>query len=86
MQHVLCKYGNNPNNELFKGYFTCRILKVWNQIPLEIRGAELSHNESNSPFKRLIKEYYLEKFESYFNDADVCSWVSYCSCARCKAT
>ena len=51
---------------LLHNYFSFRIVKLWNGLPLDLRSIEISDNETNSPFKRALRQYYHGKLVDHF--------------------
>ena len=65
--------------EAFKATFFNRIVPIWNQLPSSVR-----ISSSFSVFKHNAVSFLNSRFESNFEPADMCTWSSVCSCARCR--
>jgi hypothetical protein len=72
------------NTESYLSFYTNRIVKLWNQLPSNIRELELSDSLSNIVFKKELKSWYYNRFIETFNPDNTCTWTSVCRCARCR--
>ncbi len=67
-----------------KDFFTRRIVRTWNALPVEIISTLPSFtNNSILPFKNKVKKYYKEKLETTFNSLMLCTWRTSCPCGHC---
>jgi hypothetical protein len=72
------------NLEIFRTYYTNRLVQSWNNIPFEIRSCDLTDSGSNRNFKNNLKEWLLEQYKSNFDVMNTCTWNTYCLCAQCR--
>jgi hypothetical protein len=63
-------------------FYTCRAVSCWNSLPNYLLNINEFENELS--FKKELKNYYLEKVRSLFNEDRTCTWVSACKCWNCK--
>ena len=68
---------------MLHNYFSFSTVKLWNCLSLGLRSSEFSHIETNSLFKRVLREYYCDKFEKHFVSDNICTWLSWCRYDRC---
>ena len=64
--------------ETYKGYFSNRIVTLWNKLPPELR---LDH--SLDIFVGELDNFSCNKFKDTFTSIDICSWRSTCRCQAC---
>ena len=63
---------------LLQNFFSFRIAPLWDSLPVQLRLTELSDSETNTPFKRALRQYYCSKFDDKFDSDNTCSWISWC--------
>jgi hypothetical protein len=80
--HQLCE--QRVKSETYRKFFTHRIVSIWNTIPYEIRALELTPSGHNSMFKKALKQWFVNLFNSNFDTNDTCSWVTCCLCSSCR--
>ena len=73
-----------PTREIYFNLYTYRIIKLWNNIPLEIKNVELSDAGNNSAFKREIRKFYEKLFNEKFYVDNLCTWSNGCRCIGCR--
>jgi hypothetical protein len=73
-----------PKTELYKNFFSCRIVSLWNTIPAALRNIKLSDRGTNTSFKNQLKKYYLEKSYTDFVSENPCTWLTDCRCSNCR--
>ena len=64
--------------ETYKGFYTNRIVTLWNQLPPTLRV-----DQSFSVFVNELEVFYLKKFKDTFLCNNVCSWTSIYRCQAC---
>ena len=64
--------------ETYRGFYTNRIVTLWNQLPPTLRV-----DQSLSVFVNELEVFYLKKFKDTFMRNNVCSWTSTCRCQTC---
>jgi hypothetical protein len=69
---------------VYQGFYQNRIVQLWNTLPYEIRDLEITPNGYNSPFKMGLKHWYMERLFTVFNSDDICTWLTTCSCFKCR--
>jgi hypothetical protein len=75
------------NNYNFVDKWYCnRIVHVWNKLPYELRGIQLTYLGKNITFKKNFKIWLYEFFVKNFVSETTCSWKVFCGCAICKET
>jgi hypothetical protein len=76
---------NRPHNTMmYAKFYTNRIVKSWNKLPLEIRNIELTEAGRNTSFKGSLKKWLVSFFYEHFDNVDTCSWVVHCGCQSCR--
>ena len=66
-------------------FFSHRIVKLWNSLPLEIRSI-VCINKNIKPFKTTLYKLYMHKLSTNFNVDNLCTWVGCCRCPACRPT
>ena len=71
--------------ETSASFFSHRIVKIWNNLPLCIRSVTCN-NKQIFPFKKLIQSHYLDTLSpvNKFNPDYTCTWVCHCRCTNCR--
>ena len=64
--------------ETYKGYYSNRIVTLWNKLPPELRA-----DHSLDIFVGELDAFYCNKFKDTFTSNDICSWTSTCRCQAC---
>ena len=72
----------NANSEIYKHFYSHRIVPVWNGVPCEIRSIEFGTN--GAKFKKHLSNYFRKKFNETFDTHNMCTWVSKCRCFSCR--
>jgi hypothetical protein len=75
---------NRIHTELYRHWYTNRIVHTWNEIPLEIRNLELNDMGHNTKFKNDFKSWLFDYSTKTFNPDLTCTWFLKCLCPRCK--
>ena len=72
-------------NEFTAKFFSPRIVKLWNSLPLEIRSI-VCVNKKITPFKTTLYKLYIcmHKLSTTFDIDNLCTWVSCCRCPACR--
>jgi hypothetical protein len=70
--------------DLCKNYFSYRVVKLWNSVPIEIREIEPSDSGLTNKFKKKLREWFFTKFNDRFSDDNICTWMLICECAICR--
>ena len=73
-----------PRNECYVNFLNNRVIKIWNNLPTEVRLTELSDLGYNSGFKNAVKDYYHNLLQDTFNVNSVCSWITWSRCVQCR--
>jgi hypothetical protein len=68
---------------IYDKYYSCRISKLWNALPLYIRELETTPMGYNTSFKRELKLHLFNIFNAQFDDSNVCTWSLKCQCFNC---
>lgn len=71
--------------EFTANFYSNRIVKLWNALPLPIRSIVCSNKHIHT-FKTAVFKFYLHKASTSFNVDNLCTWVSCCRCAACRPT
>ena len=71
------------NTEKRAAFYTVRLVKLWNSLPLIIRSLKCKTKNITS-FKNSVTEIYLNLFESRFDPLNPCTWVTFCRCSLCR--
>jgi hypothetical protein len=75
---------NNTRYQSYNTYFTNRICRLWNSLPLDIREIPLTDLGYNSAFKNSLKKWLFKyTLEHYITD-DLCTWTIACICPKCR--
>ena len=74
---------NNARTEKAMEYFFNRVVKPWNKLPHDIRSMHCTNNEI-LPFKNWLMNHYKHLTVTYFDVDNICTWVSFCRCPRCR--
>ena len=69
--------------ETYNNFCTNRVIRLWNNLPVAIKSIELSDMGTNSTFNRELKNHYKMLLCDNFNQNNVCTWVSVCTCVMC---
>ncbi len=69
--------------ETYKTFYSNRIVKLWNLLPIEIKQLECI-NSNASLFKSHIKRHYKCLFDMNFDTENLCTWVTHCRCPICR--
>ena len=77
-ENGLLFYPRLVRTETFKGFYSNRVVRLWNVLPIELR-----QEQSLDSFVNLLNIFYHSKFNDTFNCDDVCSWTSTCRCQAC---
>jgi hypothetical protein len=72
--------------EIYRKFFTHRIVSIWNSIPYEIRDLDLTPMGYNSMFKKALKQWFVNLFNRKFVTDDTCTWITCCLCSSCRQT
>lgn len=59
-----------------------RLAKLWNTLPIPIRGEIVTLSKPDQ-IKRILIPYYWRKFDTYFDSENTCTWVHVCYCPKC---
>ena len=73
-----------PKTEHYYNSFFVKIIDIWNNLPARIKDMDLADIETNTCFKKSVKEFYKERLEYVFDCDDICSWVMKCRCTTCR--
>ena len=73
-----------PKTDMYFNFYTHRIVRLWNKLPITVKCSELSDNGTNFPFKLSIKRHYKELMYNEFDQDNLCSWTTVCKCVRCR--
>lgn len=71
--------------ETAAGFFSHRIVKLWNNLPQSIRTI-VCIDKKITPFRTKIHKYYFQKLSTHFDPDNTCTWVGVCRCASCRPT
>jgi hypothetical protein len=74
----------NVRYSVFDGFYTNRISRLWNTLPLNIRSLELTPTGNNTSFKRELKLWYFNYFCNHFANDNTCTWLTTCTCSSCR--
>ena len=74
---------NNARTEKAMEYFFNRVVKPWNKLPHNIRSMHCTNKEI-LPFKNWLMNHYKHLTVTYFDVDNICTWVSFCRCPRCR--
>ena len=81
-----CNVGNLlpmiVNTEIYKHFYTHRIVHNWNSLPLDIR--KTPFGKSGTSFKHKVVSFIEDKFTQTFNPDNPCTWVCHCRCNSCR--
>jgi hypothetical protein len=77
---------NRTKSDAYKLWFSNRIVKKWNIIPLHLREIEPNANGKNTCFKYKLREWLTEYYKDKFTTQNICSWFLICECSTCKIT
>lgn len=80
----LCIIPNRINLTCYQNLYTNNVRFAWNKLPYEIRNSALSMSGKNTAFKKLVKCHYSSMLSDVFDSANICTWVSGCTCSKCK--
>ena len=72
----------NANSEIYKHFYTHRIVPLWNSVPCDIRSLEFRRN--GAQFKRHLRDYFRKLVIERFDSENMCTWVSKCRCSNCR--
>ena len=64
-------------------FYSVRLVKLWNSLPLHIRSMKCNTKGITS-FKKGVMDIYRGNFENKFDPANPCTWVTYCRCPLCR--
>jgi hypothetical protein len=67
----------------YNKYYMCRITRLWNALPLDIRNVELTTSGCNTSFKRSLKDWFFEHLINSFESSNTCTWSICCKCFNC---
>ena len=77
-QKGLLLESNLVRTETYKGYYSNRIVTLWNKLPPELRA-----DHSFDIFVGELDDFYCKKLKDTFTSNDICSWTSTCRCQAC---
>ena len=58
---------NLPRTDQYFNFYTQHILRLWNNIPVDVKCLELSESGNNGPFKKALKKYFEDLFNNHFD-------------------
>ena len=70
------------NTEIYKYFYTNRIVPLWNSIPVEIR--QIQYGKNGASFKKQFETHLWSMFLANFQSDSTCTWVTKCRCAICR--
>ena len=84
--NIMVKKGARPLTDLYLNYYTHRVINNWNDLPADVKNAELTEQGRNTTFKRVIKKIYFDMLYTRFDENVLCTWTNNCRCNRCRIT
>jgi len=64
-------------------FYTHRITRTWNSLPLDLR-QKLLDSPTISNAKRHLKDFYDSRLLNHFDHANTCTWILSCRCPQCR--
>jgi len=64
-------------------FFPPRVCRIWNSLPPDLQTTLKPLSES-LVIKQFLNPYYFKLRDNYYDTDNMCTWINYCRCARCK--
>ena len=66
-------------------FYSVRLVKLWNSLPMQIRTLK-SKTKEIALFKKRTTVFYNNHLENKFDVENTCTWVTHCRCPLCRET
>ena len=74
----------NPKLESSAHFYPVRIARLWNFLSLELCTKLMLAPVTLFTIKSTLNKFYRDKFETYFETDNTCTWVTACICTNCR--
>ena len=64
-------------------FYPYRLSLLWNKLPMVLR-LKLRYMNENYKIKKILVPYYMSKLSDTYDPLVTCTWVTHCTCPRCR--